>query len=257
MREFLEDALSHQDAGAGRQQKDRLVELPKRFYDSVEVREDDGVYTVTLNNRVTKTPTGKSVTTTNADLATFMRHEWEAQGEFIDPDTMPHVKLVNSAVEAGEEAQAAFVEEVIKYAGNDLLLYRADSPRELVARQDEVWDDILVKLARHFSVSFQPTVGILHKEQSPEMLSRLKASLADLHFLPVTAMVSMTGLTGSGLLTMALREKLIDPDAAWTAAHVDEDYQISLWGEDYEAAEKRKQRRREFDAAANVIRLLA
>jgi chaperone required for assembly of F1-ATPase len=89
------------------------------------------------------------------------------------------------------------------------------------------------------------------------MLSRLKASLADLHFLPVTAMVSMTGLTGSGLLTMALREKLIDPDAAWTAAHVDEDYQISLWGEDYEASEKRKQRRREFDAAANVIRLLA
>src|SRR5690606_38072124 len=117
-----------------------------------------------------------------------MRHEWEAQGEFIDPDTMPHVKLVNSAVEAGEEAQAAFVEEVIKYAGNDLLLYRADSPRELVARQDEVWDDVLVKLARHFSVSFQPTVGILHKEQSPEMLSRLKASLTDLHFLPATAM---------------------------------------------------------------------
>src|SRR5690606_28800756 len=104
MREFLEDALRHQDAGAGRQQRDRLVELPKRFYDSVEVKEENGVYTVTLHNRVTKTPTGRSITTTTADLASYMRHEWAAQDEFIDPDTMPHVKLINSAVEGGEEA---------------------------------------------------------------------------------------------------------------------------------------------------------
>ena len=257
MREFLEDALQHQDAGVGRQQKDRLVELPKRFYATVGVREENGTYAVTLDNRATKTPTGKSITTANADLASLMRYEWEAQGNHIDPDTMPHVKLVNSAVEGGEEAQPALIEEVIKYAGNDLLLYRADSPRELVARQEQAWDDVLVKLARHFSVSFQPTVGILHKAQSPDMLERLKMSLAGLHYLPATALVSITGLTGSGLLAIALREKLIDHDAAWAAAHVDEDYQISLWGEDFEASEKRKQRRTEFDAAANVIRLLA
>lgn len=257
MREFLEDALEHQDAGAGRQQKDRLVELPKRFYDTVDIREENGVYTVTLNNRVTKTPTGKPITCTNADLASSMRHEWAAQGEFIDPGTMPHVRLVNSAVEGGEEAQTGLIDEVIKYAGNDLLLYRADSPRELVALQERVWDDVLVKIARHFSVSFQPTVGILHKAQSPDMLAKLKTSIAGLHYLPATAMASITGLTGSGLLAIALREKLIDPDTAWTAAHVDEDYQISLWGEDFEASEKRKRRRTEFDAAANVIKLLA
>lgn len=257
MREFLEDALKHQDAGAGRQQRDKLRELPKRFYDTVDIREEEGAFTVTLNNRVTKTPTGKSVTTTNADLASYMRHEWEAQGEFIDPDTMPHVKLINSAVEGGEEAQPALVDEVIKYAGNDLLLYRADSPRELVQRQEAVWDDVLVRIARHFSVSFQPTVGILHKEQFAETLARLKASLLDMHHVPATAMVSLTGLTGSGLLAIALREGLVDSDTAWTAAHVDEDYQISLWGEDFEAAESRKRRRREFDAAVNVIKLLA
>lgn len=257
MREFLEDAIKNQDAGVGRQQRDRFKELPKRFYETVGVREEDGVYSVTLNNSVTRTPTGKPITTTNADLNSYMRHEWEAQGEYIDPDTMPHVKLFNSAFEGGEEAQPALVEEVVKYAGNDLLLYRADSPRELVDKQEQVWDDVLVKLARHFSVSFQPTVGIIHKEQSSDMLAKLKASITDLHYLPATAMVSITSLTGSGLLAIALREKLIDRDAAWTAAHVDEDYQISLWGEDFEAAEKRKRRRTEFDAAANVIKLLA
>ncbi|RDE09779.1 ATP12 family chaperone protein [Pelagibacterium lacus] len=256
MRDFLEDALQHLDAGAGRQQRDRLVELPKRFYTLVEVEERDGAFVVTLDRRVTKTPTGKTVSTSHRDLAAKMQAEWAAQGEYIAPDSMPHVKLINSAVEGGEEAQPALVDEVLKYAANDLLLYRADSPRELVRRQEKVWDDVLVRLARHFSVSFQPTVGILHKEQSPDMLARLRASIAPLHFVPATAMVSVTGLTGSGLLAIALHAGLVDRDAVWTAAHVDEDYQISLWGEDFEAAEKRRQRRREFDAAANVINFL-
>jgi chaperone required for assembly of F1-ATPase len=256
MREFLEDALRHQDAGQGRNQKDLLRELPKRFYKSVDVAETAGVFTVLLDGRVTKTPTGKQIGVGHADLAAHMRDEWAVQGDRIDPDMMPHVKLINSAVEAGDESRAALLDEVVKYAGSDLLLYRAESPRELVEKQEQVWDDVLVRLARHFSVSFQPTVGILHKAQSPEMLRKLRSAIDPLHHVPATAMVSVTGLTGSGLLAVALRERLVDADVVWTAAHVDEDYQISLWGEDYEAAARRRQRRREFDAAVNVINLL-
>lgn len=257
MREFLEDALKHQDAGAGRQQKDRLRELPKRFYKDVTVSQDDGLYRVLLDQKPTKTPSGTQITTCSAELAAYMRGEWAAQGELIDPDAMPHVRLVNSAIEGGDAAQPGLIDEIVKYAGNDLLLYRAESPRELVERQEEAWDAVLVKLARHFSVRFQPTVGILHKEQSPETLSALRSSLADLHYMAATAMVSVTSLTGSGFLAIALREKLIDSDTAWSAAHIDEDYQISLWGEDFEASEKRKMRRNEFNAAVNVIKLLA
>lgn len=256
MREFLEDAIRHQDAGQGRHQKDLIRELPKRFYKSVDVAETDGVFAVLLDGRVTKTPTGKPVGVGHPDLAARMREEWDAQGDRIDPDMMPHVKLINSAVEAGEESRPALLDEVVKYAGNDLLLYRADSPRELVEKQERIWDDVLVRIARHFSVSFQPTVGIMHRAQSVDMLKKLRDAIEPLHHVPATAMVSVTGLTGSGLLAVGLRERLVDADTAWTAAHVDEDYQISLWGEDYEAAARRRQRRLEFDAAVNVINLL-
>ena len=256
MRDFLEDALRNQDAGAGRHQRDALRELPKRFYKTVDVVEEDGEFLVRLDGRATHTPTRKRVGVPSAELASRMRSEWEAQGAHIDPDSMPYVKLLNSAVEAGESARGELLDEVVKYAASDLLLYRADTPRELVALQEGHWDSPLVKLARHFGVSFQPTVGIIHKEQSSETLHRLRAALDDLHYMPATAMVSLTGLTGSGLLAIAVRTNLIEPDTAWTAAHVDEDYQISLWGEDYEASERRKQRRLEFDAAINVIKQL-
>ncbi|WP_196258610.1 ATP12 family chaperone protein [Pelagibacterium limicola] len=257
MREFLEDALNHRDDGYGRAQKHMQRELPKRFYKIVAVAQVGSGYTVTLDGRQIKTPTKKAVTVASRELAETMRTEWDGQGTHVDPDLMPHVRLVNSAIEGGEEAREALIDEVVKYAANDLLLYRADSPRELAALQEDVWDSVLVKIARHFSVSFRPTVGILHQEQPVETQEKLKISLASVDFMSAAALVSMTGIMGSGLLTIAMLEGLIDPETAWRAAHVDEDYQIAHWGEDFEAAKRREKRKIEFDAAVNVMRWLA
>lgn len=52
---------------------------------------------------------------------------------------------------------------------------------------------------------------------------------------------------------MGLWHKLFSPDQVWTAAHVDEDFQISQWGQDEEAAERRIMRRVEFDIAVAVL----
>jgi chaperone required for assembly of F1-ATPase len=186
-----------------------------------------------------------------------MAAQWAAQGDVIDAETMPMVRLVNAALESGADAAPAFRAEIVKYAGNDLLLYRADTPRELVALQEELWDGALVKLARHFGIRFQPTIGILHQEQPAATLAKLDEVLQEEGVLVLTAMVSITGLTGSGLLAIALRHGLIDADAAWTAAHVDEDYQIGLWGEVEEATERRAKRRIEFDAAVELLGLMA
>lgn len=256
MREFLEDALEHRDDGYGRAQKHLQRELPKRFYKSVSIEAADDGHRVTLDGRQTRTPTKKPVAVPSRDLAEALRAEWDAQAECVDPDLMPHVRLINSAIEGGEGAREALLAEVIKFAGNDLLLYRADTPRELVALQEKIWDEILVKLARHFAIAFEPTIGILHKDQPADTLARLAAALRHADFITATALVSMTGLMGSGLLAIALRENLIDRDQAWTAAHLDEDYQIAQWGEDYEAAQRRTRRRTEFDAAVNVMEWL-
>jgi chaperone required for assembly of F1-ATPase len=45
-------------------------------------------------------------------------------------------------------------------------------------------------------------------------------------------------------------------EEAWAAAHVDEDFQISQWGEDEEARARRENRWRDFAAAARMLQLL-
>lgn len=256
MREFLEDAAKHTEDGYGRAQKHARQELPKRFYKDVGVGTVGEGFAVTLDGRSPRTPGQKPVVVPSRELAAGMAEEWAAQGEFINPETMPLVRIVNAAVEAGDERAQPLRDEIVKYAGNDLLLYRADTPRELVAEQERLWDAALVTIARHFGVSFQPTIGILHQPQPPATLSRLADALAGEGMLPLTAMLTITGITGSGLLTLALRRGLMTPEEVWLAAHVDEDHNIRLWGEVAEAMERREKRRRDYDAAVRVLELM-
>lgn len=254
MRDQLEDAHQHRDDGYGRAQHLNKVELPKRFYKEVAAGPFDSGFVVTLDGRPVKTPGKKlPVIVPAAAIATAMAGEWAAQGEFIDPATMPMVRLINSAVESGEEMIPAFREEVIKFVGSDLLLYRAEAPQELVSQQEVSWDAALVSVARHFGVNFQPTMGIIHQSQPQASLDRLAESLGEENLFVLTALVSITGLTGSGVLAIALWNRLMSPDQVWHAAHVDEDYQIAQWGQDEEAAERRAKRRVEFDTAVAVL----
>lgn len=256
MREFLEDADQHREDGYGRAQAHVKRELPKRFYKNVTVTAMEGGYAVALDGKVPRTPGMKHVVVPMAAVAEAMAAEWAAQDKEIDPMTMPMTRLVNSAVEAGEERGPALRDEIVKYAGNDLLLYRADTPESLVARQEEVWDAALVKLARKFGVSFQPTIGIVHQPQPPATLARLAAALADEPLFALTAMNAVMSITGSGLLALALRHGLMSPEEVWVAAHVDEDHNVSLWGEVEEITERRAKRRAEYDSAVRLLDLL-
>jgi chaperone required for assembly of F1-ATPase len=256
MREFLDDANAHREDGYGRAQAHVKRQLPKRFYTAATAARADGGYAATLDGRVPKTPGMKPVVVPRESVAAALAEEWAAQGEFIDPETMPLVRLVNSAVEAGPEAAGPLRAEIVKYMGNDLLLYRVDYPSALVARQEEVWDGALVKLARQFGVSFQPTLGIVHQPQPPATLAKLDAALVDeAHFI-LAALNAITSITGSGLLALALRHGLLAPEEVWVAAHLDEDFNVSQWGEVEEITVRRAKRRKEFDAAVRLIDLL-
>jgi chaperone required for assembly of F1-ATPase len=257
MREFLEDANQHRDDGYGRAQAHVKQQLPKRFYTTAAAARTDGGFAATLDGRVPKTPGMKPVVVPNQAIAAALAEEWGAQNEFIDPETMPLVRLVNSAVEAGPEAADALRAEIVKYAGNDLLLYRVDHPAALVRRQEEVWDDALVKLARQFGVSFRPTLGIVHQPQPAAMLAKLDAVLSAEDYFVLAALNAITSITGSGLLALALRHGLLGPEQVWIAAHLDEDFNVSQWGEVEEITVRRAKRRKEFDAAVKLIELLS
>jgi chaperone required for assembly of F1-ATPase len=55
------------------------------------------------------------------------------------------------------------------------------------------------------------------------------------------------------LLALSLAEGAFGPTSIWNAAHVDEDVQMEIWGQDTEALERRAHREIEFRAAATIL----
>jgi len=236
-------------------QEAQRITLPKRFYQTVSVAARDGGFAVMLDGRPVRTPAKKLLVVPVETLAVALAEEWDAQKTNINPATMPLTRLVNSALDgvAGREAEVAA--EIVKYAGGDLLLYRAAGPAALVARQARHWDPVLAWAEGWLGGRFILAEGIMPVSQPQSTLDKLAAKIADMATLPLAALHVITTLTGSALLALAHAERGIGAQEAWIAAHVDEDYQIELWGPDTEAGARRTDRWREMQAASFLISL--
>lgn len=228
--------------------------LPKRFYERAEVLEKDGLFHVALDGRTARTPARKPLAVTSRTVAEALAREWEAQREVVDPARMPLTRLVNSALDGVEDQQEAVRAEMLRYAGSDALCYRAGEPEALVARQNEIWGPILRAGEQALGARFVLAEGVVFTEQSAQVLDAVARRLETIPApLPLAGAHSVMTLTGSTVLALALADGRIDADETWNAAHLDEDYQIGIWGQDEEAQERRASRRREFDAAVLLL----
>jgi chaperone required for assembly of F1-ATPase len=231
-------------------------DLPKRFYTSAEAGTHEDGFTVLLDGRPVRTPAKNLLAVPSERLALALAEEWNAQVDIIDPSQMPVTRLVNSAVDGVAREADAVRAEIVKYAGSDLLCYRAEGPERLVDRQRAAWDPVLDWAGQKLGARFKLAEGVVFVEQPPQSLQAVAVPLEGIDIFRLAAVSAVTTLTGSAILALALLEGHLSADAVWAAAHVDEDWNAELWGEDEEAAERRARRFTEMSAAARVIDLL-
>lgn len=230
--------------------------LPRRFYTSAGVAEGAAAFGVVLDGRPVRTPRKRALEVPTRGLAEAIAAEWQAQGDHIDPATMPLTRIANSALDAVADSMEAVAEDIASFAGSDLVCYRAQAPQELVQRQAAAWDPILAWTRTSLGAQFETTRGIVHIDQPDAARRAVLLKLKPYGPLGLAALHVITTLTGSALLALAHADGAVDTDAAWAAAHVDEDWQIEHWGQDSEAAERRQMRECEMRAASRILGLL-
>jgi chaperone required for assembly of F1-ATPase len=224
-------------------------ELPKRFYERIAVEPAADGFAVVLDGRPIRTPARAQLVVPREPVAEAIAAEWRGQGERIDPARMPATRLANSALDGVAARTGAVIDEVVSFAGSDLLFYRAEAPEQLVTRQAALWDPILAEAEQALAVRFVLAEGVMPVEQSAPALAVVRRAVPVEPFA-LAGVNLLTTLTGSALIALAVRRGALPLDAAWAAAHVDEDWNISLWGEDAEAAARRARRYRDAEAAA-------
>lgn len=235
---------------------EREARLSKRFYKVAgSAKRDDG-FAIVLDDRELKTPGRTAVRVPNAELGNAVAAEWDAQVSHIDPSTMPRTRIVTTAIDRVSEDNGPAIDEIVGYAGTDLVCYRADDPEELVALQGQAWDPLLDWLAEATGARLRATSGIIHVQQDGSALRQVSSLLGAVDPISLTALHTVVTISGSAVIGLAMLKGRLDADAAYVASRVDEAFQIDKWGEDEDAAARAKFHKAEFDAAAEVIRLL-
>jgi chaperone required for assembly of F1-ATPase len=256
MRELFDDIAGQSEANPmeAARRSSRAVQR-KRFYADAGVGEADGGYTVTLDGKPTKTPSGRTVIVPARALAEMIAAEWNAQGEFIEPLTMPLTRFANSVVQGVVDQAEAVKDDVAKYFASDLLFYRAGHPEGLVAREATHWDPVLFWARDALGAHFMLAEGVMHVRQPDAAIAAARGALPGDPWM-IAALHVITGLTGSALLALALFHGVINPDQVWAAAHVDEDWNVEKWGVDDEVAARKAAKLVDFNAVAAALKEL-
>jgi chaperone required for assembly of F1-ATPase len=225
----------------------------KRFYKTASLGMGG---TLLLDGRKIRTPMKAVVEVPFAGLADAMLDEWLAQGQFIDTATMPLTKLTYTAIDRAVSERDRVIADLAKYADADMVCYWAEGPDGLVAAQRTHWLPVVAWAQSALSAKFEIRWGIVHQSQDASCATAVRNHIETLDNWALTGVYNLATLLSSVLLALRLHARGAAAEATWTSAHVDEDFQISQWGEDWEAAQRRAARRREFDALVRFLDLV-
>lgn len=226
----------------------------KRFFKMATVGDADGGYTVLLDGKPIKTLAKAPLVVRSKKLAEAMASEWQAQGDTINPATLPLTRLTGTAIDLVTQKRDQIVAEIAKYAATDLVCYRAEEPSELAMRQHRAWQPHLDWAGERYA-PLAATAGIAPINQAPAALEAYRRAVAAYDDMMLTALHLATTTLGSLVLALALIEGRIDAQAAFAAAELDQSFQIEQWGEDAEAMARRAAVRDDIALAARFAAL--
>lgn len=221
----------------------------KRFYQDAAVVAGESGFEIHLDGRPVRTPAREPLALPTHRLAEAVAEEWRAQGDVVDPRSMPFTGLANGAIDQIAPNRESFAAGIARYAESDLLCYRAEGPTELVVRESAAWDPLLEWAMARYDVAFRVTQGIIPVAQPDETLARLTGVVTAFDPFTLAGLSTLVTLSGSLVCGLAVVEGGHDADLIWTAAEIDEAWEVEQWGEDKEAAARSAKRRHEFAMA--------
>ncbi len=226
----------------------------RRAYTQAEPTQLAGNFGVRLDEALAETPAGRELLVPSSLLARAMAAEWAAQGEQIEPATLPLSCLAATALDRVGPRRGELERITIMFGVTDLLCYRAEGPDALVQRELREWQPLLDWASEWLGGRLAVTSGVLPVNQSQAVLDGFDTAVAELDDFTLTAVSAVAAAAKSLIIALALKTGHIDGVRAADLALLDERFQLERWGEDGEAAARHQ---RVVDDIADAERFLA
>ena len=230
----------------------------KRFYKDTGVDEGEGGFRVLLDGKPMRTPAKATLVVPTRALAEAIAAEWAGVPDKaeINAAHLPLTRLAATAIDRVVARRDEVIADTAKYAGSDLLCYRATAPESLVKLQLELWQPLLDWAAERPGARLVTAEGIGFVNQPEEAKARLHEAVSAHGDLALSALYNLTHTAGSVVIGLAVSEGRLDVAGAFAAAQMDELYQVDRWGDDPLAEKHREGVRRDIEACARFLSLL-
>lgn len=232
-----------------------MLNAPRRFYKLASVGAGEGGWQVLLDGKALRSPAKRPFALPTQALADAIAAEWNAQGEKIEPHSMPLMQFAATAIDRLADTRDAAVLETAAYCDSDLVCYRAPEPAALTRRQEEAWQPLVAWVARRYDVALNVTTGLNAIAQPAHARTTFQRVLEAQDLFALTALAALTGGAGSLVIALAVSEGRITPEEGADAALLEELFQIEKWGSDSEAEKRRAGIRADLAAAARFLKL--
>jgi chaperone required for assembly of F1-ATPase len=228
----------------------------KRFYGEVGVLVAESGFGVTLDAKPLRTPAKALLAVPSRSLAEAIAAEWRGQGSDVRPDDLRLTRLASTAIDLVAARRAEVVADIVRYAGTDLVCYRAGHPPELAQRQHEAWQPLIDWASVRYDAPLEVTVGVVPVVQLPTTLRAFAAAVESCSPLELAALHTATAACGSLVVALALFEGQLDVAGAFAASQLDESFEIEQWGEDVEQMRRRAALKDDIALAHRFVTLL-
>ena len=230
----------------------------KRFYKETAVEPEEGGFRVLLDGKPMRTPAKSILVVPTRPLADAIAAEWSGVPDKaeINAAHLPLTRLAATGLDRVVPRRQEIIADTAKYAGSDLLCYRATTPASLVKLQQDAWQPLLDWAADRYGARLIVAEGIAFVDQPEESLRRVRDAVAVHADLALSALYNLTHTAGSVIIALAVAEGRLSAEGAFAAAQVDELYQIERWGDDPLALKHREGVAKDIGASTRFLALL-
>ncbi len=214
----------------------------KRFYKMVTAVSAPEGFAIHLDGKPVRTPSGQRLIAPTQGIADLVVAEWAAQGDRIDPETMPLTQIVTTTKEHVGVSRAEMTRLVLAYLDTDLVCYRAAEPEALVSRQKEKQDAWLKWFAQRFAVELEITTGLAALRQPEAAHRAVQDCVAALDLWRFSVFQMTTAISGSLVLALAFVERAATAQQVFDAMHVEEHYRSDIYNEVLHGADPQQER---------------
>lgn len=200
------------------------------------------------------TPAKRPFALPKGALAAAIEKEWQ-EYETFSPSAMPMTSLVFAAIDQVADRREAMVEVLLAYIDTDTLCYRSEN-KEMLAQQKKQWDPLLVWAGGRFNTLWQTTTGLMPLEQPAILHEAVREHLKTLDDMQLTACGMLASNYSSLVLALAVLEKRLTAENAFTLSRLEEELQAECWGKDEEAEVKKQRLQAEIMEISRFLRLL-